>query len=66
MQALAQKVENGYLIPLLDELKASKKNKIWLDIKIVQPDTDDIDQFFDRFQVNLSGWKWNREDAHAR
>lgn len=66
MQIEAVKVENGFLIPLVDGLKSIKRKKILLEVTVVEQRDDEIDQFFDRYQINLKDFRFDREEANAR
>ena len=66
MKIEATKVENGFLIPFVDGLKTIKRNKILLDITVIEQDEDEIDRFFNRYHINLNEFKFDREEANAR
>jgi hypothetical protein len=66
MRIEAMKVENGFLIPFVDGLKAINRNKILLDITVIDQDEDEIDRFFNRYHLNLSEFAFDREEANAR
>jgi hypothetical protein len=66
MRIEAQKVENGFLIPFVDGLKTIKRDKILLEVTLIEQEEDEIDRFFNRYQINLSEFRFDREEANAR
>lgn len=66
MKVEATKVKDGFLIPRIGKLKNIKEEKIMLEIEIINQIIDEIDQFFARFNFNLSQLKFDREEANER
>ncbi len=66
MRVEALKVEQGFLIPLVGGLKTIQRGKILLDVTIIDQEEDEIDRFFHRYQIDLSTFRFDREDANAR
>lgn len=73
MQTIQFKVNDNYLQIVLSLLKNLKQGIIE-DVFIInennkqpfQKKTDQIDTFFDKFQVDMSNYKFDRDEANAR
>ena len=67
MRVEAIKVRHGYLLPFVDGLQAITRRKILLDITVIdQEDDDDIEQFFNRYHIDMKEFIFDREEANAR
>jgi hypothetical protein len=66
MQIEAVKVENGFLIPLVDGLKNITSHTVLLDVTLIESGEDEIDRFFDQYQMDLNDFQFDREEANAR
>ncbi len=66
MRVEAIKVQNGFLLPLIGGLQAITRHKVLLEITVLDDDDDDLEQFFNRYHLNLKAFKFDREDANAR
>ena len=50
----------------VDELITTNQNNTLLDVTVLEQSEDEIDQFFDRYQMNLKDLRFDREEANAR
>ncbi len=69
MRVEAIKTDEGIFIPLLDQFKKIRRKKLILDVTIVtdgQNAKDDVDMFFDEFNINFKKHKFNRDEANER
>lgn len=66
MRVEAIQVENGFLIPRIALLKNIHQKKVIFNIEVIDQDEDEIDRFFNRYQIPLSAFTFDREDANAR
>ena len=66
MRIEAMRVENGFLIPFVDGLQLIKRDTILLDVKVIEPEEDEIDRFFNRYHAHLTDTTFDREEANAR
>ena len=66
MHVEAIKVENGFLIPFVERLQDIKQEKVLLDITVLKQGEDDIDRFFNRYHIDMTGMVFDREEIHER
>lgn len=74
MQTIQFRVSDNYLQIILSLLQSLKHGMI-KDLSIVKNDykhgkikekTDELDIFFDKFQIDMSNYKFDRDEANAR
>ena len=74
MQTIQFRVSDNYLQIILSLLQSFKKGMIE-DLSVVRNEstdnftkkkTDEIDTFFDKFQIDMSNYKFDRDEANAR
>jgi hypothetical protein len=74
MQTIQFRVSDNYLQIILSLLQSFKKGMIE-DLSVVKNEstdnftkkkTDEIDSFFDKFQIDMSNYKFDRDEANAR
>ena len=71
MRIEAVEVENGFLIPFVEELQNITHQTIVLDVTVINSGKDDsgeneIDHFFDQYHFDMSDIQFDREEANAR
>jgi len=74
MQTIQFRVSDNYLQIILSLLQSFKQGMIE-DLSVVRNEskdnfikkkTDEIDTFFDKFQIDMSNYKFDRDEANAR
>ena len=74
MQTIQFRVSDNYLQIILSLLQSFKQGMIE-DLSVVRNEskdnfikkkTDEIDIFFDKFQIDMSNYKFDRDEANAR
>ena len=74
MQTIQFRVSDNYLQIILSLLQSFKKGMIE-DLSVVKNEstdnftkkkTDEIDSFFDKFQIDMSNYRFDRDEANAR
>ena len=74
MQTIQFRVSDNYLQIILSLLQSFKKGMIE-DLSVVKNEstdnftkkkTDEIDTFFDKFQIDMSNYRFDRDEANAR
>ena len=74
MQTIQFRVSDNYLQIILSLLQSFKQGMIE-DLSVIRNEskdnffkkkTDEIDTFFDKFQIDMSNYKFDRDEANAR
>ena len=74
MQTIQFRVSDNYLQIILSLLQSFKQGMIE-DLSVVRNEskdnfikkkTDEIDTFFDKFQIDMSNYRFDRDEANAR
>jgi hypothetical protein len=70
MQTIMLKVNENYLQTILSILQSFKEGMIE-DLSVIKYESkkvenNDIDTFFDKFQIDMSNYKFNRDEANER
>ena len=60
MRVEAIRIEDGFFIPMIDELKKIKQDKVLLDIKVIEP----IYVEYHR-DSNMSFESWTEDESHG-